>query len=180
MTSKEAQCKSGRHLYSRGWFGLIPLVGGFVGIGLILLGVFKYKDKKLSLIGFAALLFTITIYSSIYIYFTYSKNGLNQWAEASKMQLNSLVKDIEFYKLQHGSYPDSLQQLVSKDKIVFIYDPLLEVGQNTHDTKFNYLKIGDKYTVFSSGIDKIPNTSDDIYPEVVISDSSKIGLIRKR
>lgn len=95
------------------------------------------------------------------------------------MHLNSLVKDIEFYKLQHGQYPDSLQQLLEKDKVVFIYDPLLEVGKGTPDAKFNYRKIGDQYTVFSSGIDRVANTSDDIYPEVVISDSSKIGFTRK-
>jgi len=179
MISRDAHFKSGRHLYNRGWLGLIPLIGGFVGIGLMLLGIFKYKDKKLVLIGFAALLFTVTIYSSLYLYSSYSETGLNQWAELSKMELNGLIKDIEYYKLQNGHYPDNLQQLVEKDKVVFIYDPLLGVGKSTGDTKFNYRKIGDRYTVFSSGIDKVPNTRDDIYPEVVISDSSKIGFIRK-
>jgi len=31
MIAKDAQFKSGRHLYNRGWLGLIPLIGGFVG-----------------------------------------------------------------------------------------------------------------------------------------------------
>ena len=74
-----------------------------------------------------------------------------------------------------GHYPDSLQQL----KGIFIFDPLMEVGKGTGHATFNYRRIGDQYTVFSSGIDKVPNTRDDIYPEVFISDSSKIGFIRK-
>ena len=34
--------------------------------------------------------------------------------------------------------------------------------------------------MFSSGIDGIPNTSDDIYPTITAADSTKFGLIRKQ
>ena len=50
------QQKSGSHLYGRGFLGLIPLIGAFIGVGLILLGTFKYKNKKLALIGVAAVI----------------------------------------------------------------------------------------------------------------------------
>lgn len=59
------QPRSGRHLYGRSFLGLIPLIGVFVGIGLILLGAIKYRNKKLVLIGFAALVPTILIYGSL-------------------------------------------------------------------------------------------------------------------
>jgi hypothetical protein len=42
---------------------------------------------------------------------------------------------------------------------------------------FNYERVGDKYRLFSSGEDGIPNTEDDLFPQVTITDSSKIGLI---
>ncbi len=45
---------------------------------------------------------------------------------------------------------------------------------------YNYEKIGDKYSLFSSGQDGIPNTKDDLFPQVTITDSSKIGLIKNR
>jgi len=44
---------------------------------------------------------------------------------------------------------------------------------------YNYKKIGDKYLLFSSGQDGIPNTKDDLFPQVTITDSSKIGLMRR-
>jgi hypothetical protein len=113
MPINDGEFKTGRHLYRRGWLGLIPLVGGFVGIGLMVLGIFKYRDKKLFLIGLAALLFTVAIYSSLYFYSTYSVTARGQWAEMSKLNLNTLVSHIEFYKLQNGSYPDSLKRWIA-------------------------------------------------------------------
>jgi hypothetical protein len=95
-----------KHLYGRGWLGLIPLVGGFVGIGLIILGIFKYRDKKLILIGTCALLFTVAIYGSMFYYVEYSDEGGKQMIPISQRYLNSLIKDLEFYKTRNGSYPE--------------------------------------------------------------------------
>ena len=164
--------KTGKHLYGRGWLGLIPLVGGFVGLGLIFLGFFKYKDKKLVLIGFAALMFTVTIYSSLFYYTEYSDVGGKQFAQTSQDFLNSLVKVIEFYKQQNGSYPDSLEQLLPNNKLAWINDPLLSRRPGTKNTKFNYKRTGDTYILFSSGLDRIPNTKDDIYPTVTLKDNN--------
>jgi hypothetical protein len=171
---------SGKHLYNRGWLGLIPLVGAFVGIGLVVLGLIKYRDRKLILIGCAAILFTIIIYGSLFYYAFYSKAGEEQFARSSQTFLNELVKDIEFYKIQNGDYPDSLQQLVKPNEIVWLDDPILARRPGTKNTKFNYQKIGNKYTLFSSGLDRIPNTTDDIYPTVALSDTSKFGLIIRK
>ena len=164
---------TGKHLYNRGWLGLIPLIGAFIGVGLIILGIFRYKDKRLIFIGVAACMFTVVVYSSLIYFSWYTKAGKTQWAELAKKELTSLVKDIEFYKLQHGAYPDSLPQLSPQSNIVWIYDPLF-AGKKK---QFNYVKVDDRYKVFSSGIDNIPGTSDDLYPNISFTDSSKIGLI---
>jgi len=39
-----------------------------------------------------------------------------------------------------------------------------------------YQKLGDKYILFSVGIDGIPNTSDEIYPVLSVQDSTKFGV----
>lgn len=168
-----ANIKSGKHLYGRGWLGLIPLFGGFVGLGLMVLGIFKYKDKKLILIGFAAFLFTVAIYSSIFYYGAYSDAAGKQFAQSSQDFLNNLVRDIEFYKRQNGVYPDSLEQLLPDDKFAIIHDPLLSRRPGTKNTKFNYKRNGDSYILFSSGLDRIPNTKDDIYPTVKLNSNAK-------
>jgi predicted PurR-regulated permease PerM len=51
--------------YLLGLLCLIPLVGAFVGLGLLLLGLLKYKDKWLSIIGAAGILFTVLVYSML-------------------------------------------------------------------------------------------------------------------
>ena len=79
----------------------------------------------------------------------------------------------------HGHYPDNLQQLLEDDKLAPIYDAAQ--GMNTKENSYyNYQKSGDRYLLFSSGQDGIPNTKDDLFPQVTITDSSKIGLIRYR
>ena len=164
---------SGRHLYGRGWLGLIPLVGAFVGVGLLTLGIVRYKDKKLALIGLACIFFTVIVYGSIYYYGEYSNEAKKTKIEFSQTELNRLVKDIEFYKTQYNSYPDSLEQLLSHNDLTFINDPISRSGE-----KFYYQKIGTGYKLFSSGLDRVPNIADDIYP-TINTDSSKIGLIIK-
>ena len=167
----------GKHLYSRGWFGLIPLIGGFVGLTMILLGVFKYKDKKLILIGSAALLFTVVFYSSMYFYFERSKLFRENFSTFCQPYMNELVKSIEFYKTENGHYPDSLDELTKSSNLVRIDDP---ISQSKADNKrqFYYKRLGDKYTLFSSGVDRIPYNSDDIFPSPNLLDNDKTGLVK--
>jgi len=160
--------------YLLGLLGIIPLVGALVGFVLILYGLIKYKDKWLVLIGAGGILFTVAIYGSMFYTMGPDSKAFKQgFAKIDSIQLNSLVKEIEFYKIQNGSYPDSLQQLNTKDSFTGISDPLLSRKKNS---TYNYHKIGNKYTLFSSGVDEIPNTADDIYPTI---DTTHTGLIIK-
>lgn len=164
--------------YLLGLLCLIPLVGAFIGIALILYGVFKYKDKWLIILGVAGVFFTISVYLLLFHNLKYGKETAKGFAAISQTELNGLVKNIEFYKIEKGSYPDSLEQLRNNDNTIFIDDPLLtRLMDNNIKTSFEYKKFNNKYTLFSVGIDGIAHTIDDIYP--VISDTSKFGLIKK-
>jgi hypothetical protein len=165
--------------YLLGLLCLIPLIGAFVGLGLLLYGLLKYKDKWLSIIGAAGILWTIVAYSTLFYAGTHASVFKKGFEDISQMQLNSLVKNVEFYKMTHGQYPDSLKQLLDDDKLAPIND--VAQGMNTKENPYyNYEKIGDKYLLFSSGQDGIPNTKDDLFPQVTNTDSSKIGLIKHR
>jgi hypothetical protein len=165
--------------YLLGLLCLIPLVGAFIGLGLLLYGLLKYKDKWLSIIGASGIIWTIIVYSTLFYAGTHASVFKKGFEDISQMQLNSLIKNIEFYKLAHGQYPDSLQQLLKDDKLAPIYDAAQ--GMNTKENSYyNYQKTGDKYLLFSSGQDGIPNTKDDLFPQITITDSSKIGLIKHR
>ena len=52
--------------YLLGLLGFIPLVGAFVGMGLFLYGLIKYKDKWLMLIGIGGIAFSVVIYSTLF------------------------------------------------------------------------------------------------------------------
>jgi hypothetical protein len=165
--------------YLLGLLCLIPLIGAFVGLGLLLYGLLKYKDKWLSIIGAAGIVWTIIVYSTLFYAGIHASIFKKGFEDISQMQLNSLIKNIEFYKLEHGQYPDSLKQLLNDDKLAPIYDPVQGL-QTKPNTYFDYEKVGDKYLLFSSGLDGIPNTKDDLFPQLTITDSNKIGLIKHR
>ena len=168
---------SGKHLYKRGWFGLIPLIGGLVGLAMILLGVFRYKDKKLILIGAAALLFTVAIYSSIFYYFERSQSFRENFSAFCQPYMDELVKSIEFYKTENGHYPGSLDELTKSSNLVRIDDPISQ-SKADNNKQFYYKCLGDKYVLFSSGVDRIPYNADDIFPSPDLLNNSRIGLVK--
>jgi len=98
--------------------------------------------------------------------------------QLSQIKLNYIMKDVEFYKIQNGVYPESLEQ-IKKNVFGWIDDPIQSRKGNGINTRFNYKKVGDKYYLFSSGIDGIPHTKDDLYPTFAKTDRSKFGLIKE-
>ena len=163
--------------YMLGLLCIIPLVGGFAGIALILYGIFKYKDKLLVAIGVMGLIVTIGVYSFLFYDMKYGEGTTKSFVKLTQQGLNSIITNIEFYKSQNGGYPDSLEQLKKIDKTIIIDDPLLtrKMDENIK-TKFYYKKIDSGYTLFSVGIDGIPNTTDDIYPTILVTNKNKLGL----
>lgn len=162
-----------RNLYYWGLVGFIPNFGVIAGIILIVKGI-QYNKIKLILIGVADILFTVFFWMVIFP--SLNSNGFKSF---SQIRLNSLIKNVEFYKLQNGQYPDSLKQLLKEDKFAPITD-IIQVDKNRQDIYYNYERVGSKYFLFSSGQDGIPNTKDDLYPAVSLTDSSKIGFIKSK
>lgn len=158
-----------KSIYNWGYLGFIPLIGFFAGIVLILRGIFQYKDRKLIFIGIGGVLFTIIIYSLLIYQTEYSDSSKQRLRDFCISNMSTLVKDIEFYKVQNGIYPDSLEQVLKYDESVFIYDPLFSKVRKKNTIKYYYRKLNEKYTLFSIGVDRIPGTFDDIYPDRINS-----------
>ncbi len=166
--------KDARRIYKWGLLGFISNVGLFAGIIFIIRGLFQFKDKWLVFIGMGGILFTIGFWYTIEHSSFVERGNIS----ASKILFNNLAKNIEFYKLQNGSYPDSLEEIRKQDKTVFIYDPSFHIGETAE--KFNYHKQGRGYILFSSGLDRKPHTNDDLFPDSTFMDTTKnFGLIRR-
>jgi hypothetical protein len=145
---------------------------------VLILGIVHYKDKVFIIMGAVGMLITIGIYGSM-IYFTEHSDVIDSgFADIAQTQLNDLVKSIEFYKLQNGTYPDSLQQIDTKGSFISIDDPLQAFRQRKA-VQYQYQRKGNKYLLFSVGKDGKPNTPDDIYPTLTNADTSKLGFIGK-
>jgi len=171
------QQKPGSHLYGRGYLGLIPMIGAFVGLGLILLGAFKYKNRKLTLIGVVATIPSVLIYGSLTLY-NFTASGRDGWTTFCKPQMDQLVKNIEFYKKEYHRYPDSLEQLTKDQEFLFINDPVQSFTNTKYGNIYVYKNEGSKYILFSMGVDGIPYTKDDIFPSTKYFDSTLTGLVR--
>ncbi len=163
--------------YFVGLVCLIPMFGAIAGIIFIINGINKYKDKWFVIMGAGGILFTVCFWYVVFYSNSFGFQGV--MIQASQRQLNSLMKDVEFYKIKNGVYPDNLDQLNNDNSDISIYDPLTPGEHLNKSNEYNYQKVGDHYYLFSSGADGIPNTKDDIYPQVAKADSAKFGLIRK-
>lgn len=159
---------------------LVPLLGAFAGIVLIILGLTHYKDRVFIVMGAIGVAITVSIYGSL-IFFTMNSGAVkNGFAELTQTEVNDLVKTIEFFKVQNGQYPDSLQQLdIKGGSFVSIYDTMNDLKPGSKAAPYQYHKLGKKYLLFSVGVDGKPNTKDDIYPNLMVADTSKVGFISK-
>ncbi len=119
------------------------------------------------------LFLTAGIFASIFIanYFFFRHGGWNQRVRVQTLkifaanELDELEESIEIYRLKYGKYPDNLFQIKKENKSISIIDPISQFGfRSAIPRNFYYVKRGNSYIIFSSGIDGIPNTSDDIYP----------------
>lgn len=176
MIKKEIKASS---YYWYGVFTIIPLAGLIVGILLLRKGIIL-KDKILCFIGAMGIILTVAFYIGVIFYSKNSEAGKEQRVQLTEYFLRQVMQDVELYKYEYGHYPDSIQELKIVDKHVLIGDPLSQKGFFSKKLMyFNYKKIDTShYMLFSSGLDQVPNTVDDIYPNVSYLESKKFGLIR--
>jgi len=165
---------AGSNLYKYGWLGLFPIIGIIPGIILLLKGI-KFKNRILYIIGIADISLAIFVCVAAFtnIFGAVSKGReMNEYA--IRRQLRLTVQAIEYYRSKKGAYPDSLNQVHLFDKSLPVYEPNYYFKR----ILFNYKKVGSNYILFSSGLDGITNTKDDIYPDLSNTEVIKIGLIQ--
>lgn len=167
-----------KRYYKYGIFIIIPLVGFIIGIILLRKGVIL-KDRILKYIGLGGIAFTVAFYALAFYYGNHSQKAKEQQVIFARYLLDRTMQEIEIYKLGNGYYPDSLQALKFQDIHAPIVDPLSQHFFSKKFAYFNYKKIGDSnYTLFSSGLDQIPYTADDVYPDLSTFRLKKFGLLK--
>ncbi len=168
----------------------IPLLGVLFGLIVIVWGIIKRKvgGWKLVIIGTLGILLTVVLYGTLFYKGFIERDGVfdELSGQLAQTQLTDLVKHIEYYKIQNGYYPVKLEELQPEDSekinsFVFIHDAANKKLKITEQVLYFYKPINDgqNYHLFSSGIDGVPYTADDIHPVVATTEMNKIGYRRE-
>ncbi len=162
--------------YVIGGMSFIPLIGVLFGVIAIIWGL-KTKNSTLKYVGSAGILFTVILYSSISYFGFVQEDGIYDElrAKMAKTQLTNVVQAIEFYKVQNGVYPETLEILQKsqpENSTVFFNDA---TQVNIDEVKLYYYKVIDEhsYHIRSYGRDGLINTEDDILPIAI----ENVGLV---
>lgn len=157
-----------KDIYWLGLLGIIPNVGLISGGILAIMGFIR-KDLKLGLIGAAGVLFT-PLFWLLFTHFTSNSDAVIQdKIQFTKDRLNAVVKDIELYKVINGQYPDRLadvrnqNKLLSDHELFTDFQPFKKISPAT----FYYVKNESGFILKSFGPDRVIDTEDDIYPDLI-------------
>lgn len=159
-----------RKFYFLSLLCLIPFLGAIVAIILLIYAIFVFKSFKLlfivSILSIGGILFNSIEGKIMEKELKYGKESSILFSELSAEFLDSISTKLEIYKIKNGHYPESLLELKAQYPRLIITDPLLERNSEAHKQLYFYYHLnGEKYILFSSGIDCIPNTADDIFPK---------------
>lgn len=169
--------------YVVGGLSYIPLVGVIFGVSSIIWGLTTKRagGKKLSWIGLGGIVFTIVLYGSL-AYFGSMKDG--PWGSLRKRMavdgVSSLIQSIEYYKVRHGSYPESLESLgagLPRGSLFMVVDPM--AADREGNQRLFYYELVDEghYHLFGVGYDGAPYTNDDILPDADLIGAGGVGLM---
>jgi hypothetical protein len=185
--NRPAAEKLGTFPFVVGGMSFIPLIGVVIGVAVVVWGLVTKKTggKRLAAVGMGGIAFTVLLYGSLF-YFGFSQRGGvadDQRTELARISMASLIPQIEFYKLQTGKCPESLEVLrksLPKESFVSVFDPsFVELG--SPQRYFFYERVGeDHYYLRGLGADGRAFTADDVLPQISSLPGAKLGLLLER
>jgi hypothetical protein len=182
MTAKNE--KLGAFPFVIGGLSFIPLVGVLFGIIAIIWGFCTSRagGRKLAVLGISGISLTILLYGALFYFGFVQRGGVYDGLRAKLAQttLDSLVQSVEFYRIQNGGYPDSLDQLrasLPKDSPILVIDPS-DIRLGGAPRPFFYERVdADHYYLRGLGEDGKPFTADDVLPQIGAGPAGKLGLL---
>ncbi|MCJ7503829.1 MAG: hypothetical protein MUP80_12320 [Acidobacteriia bacterium] len=177
----------GNFAYVIAGLSYVPLLGALFGVIAIIWGLTSRKcgGKRVAAIGAGGIGFTLLVYGALFYFGFIQRGGVYDELRGKLAQtmLNSLVQSIEFYRVQHGSYPESLKALqasMPEESLTTVFDPT-DVKLGGQPRYFFYERVGaDHYYLRGVGKDGQPFTADDIVPQIRPTAAGKIGLLLER
>ncbi|WP_374961643.1 hypothetical protein [Spongiibacter tropicus] len=164
----------------------IPMLGIFIGIICIVIAATAKKSNSLllGLIGAGGILLSVVLYGSLAYNMFKDDNFSKAFEPHAKSAMTSLIKHIEYYKLQYGYYPESMDALrenFNEGEMVFAFDMSAPrpMGGKPRDFYYEVINDGSNYLLFGIGLDEQPFTTDDIFPLIDPEKDKNIGWVRE-
>ena len=183
----EEKKKHGVGVFVLAGISFIPLIGIFTGIICIVIAAMgrKSNSKLLGSLGFAGIMVSVVVYGSLF-YKMSNDEGFSKGFEVHAVSaMTSLVRRVEYYKLQQGSYPESMTALrenLKEGEMVFSFDMSgpFNMGGQQRDFYYEVISSGANYLLFGVGQDGEPFTGDDIFPIIDPEKDRNIGWVKDR
>lgn len=184
---EENKSKHGTGAFVLSGISFIPLLGVIPGIICIINALIsrKQNSKKLGLIGFSGVMVTVVIYGVILPNIINSENFGKNFEPHSISAMTSLVRHIEYYKLQNNQYPSSIEELrknLKEGEMVFTFDMSgpMSMGKEPREFYYEVINDGTNYLLFGIGQDATPFTTDDIHPLIDTEKDKNIGWVKSK
>ena len=172
--------------YATGALSFIPMIGIAFAAIAITWGIMRRAWLLVGL-GVGGILCTVALYGTLFYQGFYHRGGAFDQlrAQMAVSMLDSTVRDIEFYKLQHGHYPAALSELNTgkpKTNMPSGFDPTALQRPGSKDQYFFYEldPSGNFYFLRSVGPDGKPFTADDVVPTFSEEERRHTGLRLER
>jgi hypothetical protein len=184
-TAIGGEARIGRAAYVVGGLSFIPLLGIVFAVIAIVWGLAARRrgGGTVALLGAAGIGFTVLLYGGLFYFGFVQRDGIYDELRVrlAQQNLNMLVQSIEYYKVAHGEYPDSLETLRdSEPKNSFdslrVFDPrMMKLGPPAG--YFYYRRVdADHYYLRGVAPDGKPFSPGALLPQVGVS-GGKIGLL---
>ncbi len=185
--STEKKKKHGAGAFVLAGFSFIPIIGVLTGIICILNAVIARRpnSKLLGLLGFSGIMFSVILYGVILPNIFKNTDFSRQFEAHAISAMTSLVRNIEYIKLQNGTYPESMEEIrasLKEGEMLLSYDVSgpAKMGETRRDFYYEVINDGNNYLLFGIGIDATPFTEDDIYPLIDPAKDKNIGWVKSK
>ncbi|MBA5628853.1 hypothetical protein [Moheibacter lacus] len=167
-TLVKEKIKPFQHKISKGiiWSSFIPVLGLIFGFVIFIRGI---SERNLNYFSIGILSFVATVVGwivfGIFMDATEKNSGSNKFS--TKNNLNQIVKELAYYKLKNGEFPENLDSLRLQNQFLSIYETDFKMSPFSESKfrEFYYENQDTTYILRAIGPDEKPFTEDDILPD---------------
>lgn len=182
--STEEKKKHGAGAFVLVGISFIPLIGVLTGVICILNAAITRRpnSKLLGFLGFCGVMVSVILYGVVLPNMFKNTDFSKQFEPHAISAMTSLVRNIEYIKMQSGAYPANMEEVrgnLKEGEMVFSYDMSGPFGIDEKQRDFHYEVINDggNYLLFGVGVDATAFTEDDIYPLIDPVKDKNIGWL---